>query len=186
MTKKKWKIVIAMLITLAYYLVFFTCKFIVFENISLNPSNYQLSENCIIVQGQATTGPEIRVVEGAGFLVSAVPYPHPENLNVNEIEMTGKSIFDSFLDYPDYYACDWLIFGEVTGTTDMYEICGSGTVPIFECSSVYPIMSLSDLLILEVILFAKFPLGLLGAFVLYVLPLVVMIVVVVPRKKHSE
>ena len=180
------KINVAIIITMLYYVVFFMCKFTVFEKIMLSPSIYQLNENCIIVHGQATTGPEIRVVKGSEFLASAILSPQPDDLNVNEIEMTGKSIFYSFLDYPDYYACDWLIYGEVTGTTDRYEECGSGTIPIFECDNAYPIMSLSSFLTLEVIMFTKFPLGLLAAISLYFLPFILMIVFRVHTKKSPK
>ena len=174
MGNSKTKIIVAILLTVAYYVIFFFCKFTLFKLVMLSPSNYRLSESCLIVHGQVTTGPEIRVVEGSEFLVNAIPSPHPGNLNVSELEMTGKRIESSFLDYPDYYACDWLIYGKVTGTTDMYEICGSGTIPIFECDELYPIMSLSQFLSLEIIMFSKFPIGLFGAIAVYLLPFIVM------------
>lgn len=185
MSAKAKKTIIICAISIAYYILFFTCKFTVFEYMRLNPTNYQISENYIIVHGQATTGPEIRVVEGAEFLLASTPLPYPDDLNVSEIEMTGMSIYKNLLDYPDYYACDWLVFGKVTGTTDMYEECGSGTIPVFEAEKVYPIMSLSDFLVLETVWFYKAPLGFILALLLYFWP-VAAILICINRKEKSH
>lgn len=179
------KILIVCAAALAYYAAFFTCKFTVFENLTLHPAHYQISENCIIVRGQAVTGPQIRVVEGSEFLLASVPAPHPEDLNANEIEMTGKSIYNSILDYPDYYACDWLIYGRAAGFTDQYAICGDGTIPVFETERVYPMMTLSDFLGLEIILGVNFPWGLALAGFLYFWPASAMLALF-PRRKKDE
>jgi hypothetical protein len=179
MTRNKIKIVSILLITLMYYVFFFDFKFVFSEGLRLRPLNYQLSENCIIVRGQAVTGPEVRVVEGAEFLASSLTSPQPENLNVNEIEMVGKSIYGTFLKYPDYYACDWLIYGEVIGTTDMYEIVESGTIPIFECNKLYPVVTLYQFSALELIMFDKFPIGLLVALLMRYLPFTLMILFII-------
>ena len=187
MTKRRKRIIFWALITVAYYTVFFVCMFTVLEEVMIFPSGYQISENCIIVHGQATTGPQIRVVEGSEYLALAIPLPHPEDLNVYELEMTGKSIYSRPLEYPDYYICDWLVYGEVIGTTDEYEECGSGTIPVFASTEVYPIMSLADFLTLETVLFAQFPLGLIVAILLYAAPFIGLLVVVLkPSKRLKE
>ena len=177
------RIVIVCTIAIVYYVAFFTCKFIVFENLTLSPAHYQISENCIIVHGQAVTGPEIRVVEGAEFLLASIPMPHPEDLNVSEIEMTGKTIFSGILDYPDYYACNWLIYGKLVGITDQYAICGDGTIPVFETEKVYPMMPLSDFFGLEIIMYTKFPWGLLMAGLLYLWPVAAILALFIRREK---
>jgi len=186
-TSKTKRVLITCAVAAIYYIAFFTIKLSVNQNlyydlsrervseISISPANYQISENCLIVRGQATTGPHIRVVEGAEFLTASVPIPHPDDLNVQEIEMTGASIYSSFLEYPDYFACDWLIYGKVTGTTDQYAICGSGTIPVFQTEKVQPIMTLAEFLTLEAVMFDRFPLGLIGACYLYFWPLWVMV-----------
>jgi len=176
LSPKARKTLLTSIVCIIYYIVLFTLKFTLLENLRLSPANYQISENCVIVHGQATTGPEIRVVEGANYLIAAVPLPHPDDLNVHEIEMTGESIYTNILAYPDYFVCNWLIYGKVVGTTDRYEICGSGTVPIFETEKVYPIMTIAEFITLEVIMFAKFPWGLIAALILYIMPAVVILV----------
>lgn len=184
MSLKSNKLKFMIIISIAYYIILFTCKFTVFKYFTLSPLDYQINEHCIIIHGQATTGPEIRVAEGEQALLSAIPFPHPDDLNVNEIEMTGKSIFDGILKYPEYYAYDWLIYGEITGTTDQYEICGSGTVPVFEAEKVYPIMPWSDFLKLENIIFIKFPVGIILAFLLYLWPVTAALIIIVKKEKQ--
>ena len=179
-------IAILCVVAIAYYAALFTCRFTLFENLTLAPAHYQVSETCIIVHGQAVTGPEIRVVEGAEFLLAAIPMPHPEDLNVSEIEMTGKTIYGDILVFPDYYACDWLIYGNVIGTTDQYAICGDGTVPVFEAEWVYPMMSLSDFFGLEIIMFAKFPWGLIMAGLFYLWPVAAILALFLGRKKAIQ
>jgi hypothetical protein len=185
---RKKRVVIVGVVAVVYYAALFIFRFTISQNFMLYPANYQLSENCIIVHGQAVTGPQIRVEKGAEFLLSSIPPPYPDDLNVDEIEMTGKSIYTDILGYPDYYACDWLVYGVVTGTTDQYAICGSGTVPVFEAEKVQPIMSLSQFLSLEVILFERLPFGLMTA-LLYLWPIAAFIVAVskktgLPRKQR--
>lgn len=184
MMKKSNKLKFMIIIIIVYYLGLFTCKFTVLNDFTLSPAAYQLSEQCIIVRGQAVTGPEIRVAEGGQFLLSSIPLPHPDDLNVSEIEMTGKSIYNNILDYPDYYACDWLIYGKVTGTTDKYKICGCGTVPVFEAEKIYPMITLSDFLKLEVIMFAKFPFGMILAYLLYLGPVTAVLIMILKRQKQ--
>jgi hypothetical protein len=185
-TSKIKKIAIVCTLAMVYYAAFFTCIFTVFENLTLSPAHYQISENCIIVHGQAVTGPEIRVVDGADFLLASIPMPHPEDLNVNEIEMTGKTIFNGIFDYPDYYVCNWLIYGKVIGLTDQYAICGDGTIPVFETERVYPMMPLSDFLGLEIIMFTKFPWGLLMAGLLYLWPVAAILAVFLRRNRRNK
>ena len=182
----KKRILIAVLILVLYY--FLICNLSVTvtekqERLMISPSNYTISENCIIVRGQATTGPELHVVEGADYLAAEIAQPHPGDLNTKEIEMLGKSIY-SILDYPDYYACDWLVFGRVVGTTDEYEICGSGTIPIFEANKVYPIMSIAEFFALETVMFAMFPLGLIFALLIYLAPVGIAVLLVFRKKTH--
>lgn len=179
------KIAIVSIIAVVYNTAFFTFKLTVSENIMLSPSRYRLSENCIIVHGQAVTGPEIRVVEGAEFLLASIPLPHSEDLNVNEIEMIGKTIYSGILDYPDYYACNWLIYGKVVGVTNQYAICGDGTIPVFKTERAYPIMPLSNFFNLEIIMFAKFPWGLIVAGLLYLWPIAVILILFFRRKKPA-
>jgi len=175
-------IIIICIVAIAYYIAFFTLRFTVFENFTLSPAKYEISESCIIVHGQATTGPDIGVVEGAEFIRAAIPLPHPDNLVTSEIIMTGKSIYE-FFDYPDYYACNWLVYGKVIGTT-CSELWG-GVYPVFESEKVYPIMPLSDFVRLEVIMFAKPPLGFLAGFVLYLWPIVVILVLLLTKKRRN-
>ena len=175
MASKIRNILIVCVVAAAYYIAFFTLKFTLLENLMLSPAAYEISEHCVIVRGQAVTGPLIGVVEGAKHLIAAVPSPHPEQLNVTELEMTGKSIYSDILGYPDYYACEWLVYGRVVGVTDIYVETGSGIIPVFEADRVYPIMSISEFLILEVILLAFPPWGLLAALALYLWPVVVII-----------
>ena len=73
MLSKTKGIIMVFVIAVAYYAAFFTFKFMVLENLTLSPAKYEISENCIIVRGQAVTGPQIRVVEGAKFLLAAIP-----------------------------------------------------------------------------------------------------------------
>lgn len=185
MTKMKTKIIIATLLTLLYYAFLLLCKFTVFDTFKLRPAQYQISENCLIVDGQVTTGPSIVVIKGSEYLAKAVPSPHPDDLNVGELEMTGKTIYSSFLKYPDYYASEWLVYGEVVGTTDMYTICGSGTIPVFECKELYPIMSLPQFFTLETVMFSRFPFRLLG-FIVYFMPFFVMGIYATIRKTRKR
>jgi len=186
-SKSKFKAVfIVCMIAIVYYAAFFTLRSTVFENYTLSPAKYQVSEHCIVVHGQAVTGPQIRVVEGADFLLASIPLPHPDDLNATEIEMTGKSIYNDLLSYPDYYACNWLIYGQVVGTTDRYIETGSGIVPVFEAEKVYPIMPLSDFFTLEVILFVKPPLGLLAALLLFLWPVVVIPILLLRKSKNGR
>jgi hypothetical protein len=182
---KAKRIVMICVVAVVYYVAFFACKFTVLENFMLSPAKYQISENCIIVHGQAVTGPDIRVVKGAEFLSASIPLPHPDDLNVSELKMKGKSIYNSILEYPDFYACNWLIYGKVVGTTDEFAVCGSGTIPIFETEEVYPMMSPAVFLALEVILFVKFPWGLIAVCLLYTWPIVVLLVLLLRTKRKS-
>jgi len=177
------KIAIVCVIAVVYYAAFFAARFTVSENILLSPAHYQINENCIIVHGQRVTGPEIRVVEGMEFLLASIPAPHPEDLNVSEIEMTGKTIHSGIFDYPDYYACNWLIYGKVVGVTDQYAICGSGTIPVFETDRAHPMMSLSDFLGLKIIMAANFPWGLMMAGLLYLWPAAAILAMFLKRGK---
>ncbi len=170
MSLKTKKMIIIFII---YYGFLFTAKSTIFNKIMLGPSDFQLSENCIIVEGQVITGPEFRVVKGAEFLANMIPTPHPENLNLNEIELTGKSIYNDIFVYPEYYQYDWVIYGKVIGTTDMYEECGSGTIPIFECTKLFPVITLSEFLKLEILLFAIPPFGFLLALLIYLCPIII-------------
>lgn len=183
---KRKRIIIACAVTGIYYLLLFAFRFTLSKSILLSPADYQISENCIVVRGQVTTGPEYCVIEGVEYLSAAVPVPGPDNLNASEIEITGESIYDGILEYPDYYACNWLVYGQVVGTTDRYEICGSGSVPVFEAEKVYPMMSVSEFLSLEIILFAKFPIGLILAACLYVFPIGAGLLVVIAEIKRAR
>jgi len=181
MSSKVRIIVIVCIVAAAYYIAFFTLKFTLLENLMLSPVAYEISEYCVIVRGQAVTGPLIGVREGAECLSKAISLPHPENLNTTELEMTGKSIYSDILGYPDYYACDWLVYGKVTGVTDIFIETGSGIIPVFEADRVYPIMSISEFLSLEVIMFAFPPWGLLAALALYLWPVVVIILLLLKK-----
>ena len=182
MLAKTKAIIIICIVAIAYYIAFFTLKFTVFENFMLSPAKYEISESCIIVHGQATTGPDIWVVEGVEFIRAAIPLPHPDNSVISEIIMTGKSIYEYF-DYPFYYYCNWLVYGKVIGTT-CSELWG-GVYPVFESEKVYPIMPLSDFVRLEVIMFTKPPLGFLVGFVLYLWPVVIILVLLLTKKRRN-
>lgn len=186
MSHSSKKLIFVIIVAVLYYIVFFTFRFTVVENGTLMPRNYQISETCIVVRGQAVTGPEIRVQEGGAFLATQIPLPHPSDFNVAELEMTGKFIFDNVLAYPDYYACDWLVYGKVTGTTDDYAVCGSGTIPVFEAEKIYPLLPLSDYLLLEARLYSKFPLGFLVAGLFYLWPVAEILVVLLKNKSKRR
>ena len=185
MSSKTKRVLIMSIISVAYYIAFFTFRFIISEHIILYPANYRLSERCIIVHGQATTGPDIRVVQGAEYLLASIPLPHPEDLNVTEIKMTGKSIYNGILDYPDYYACDWLVYGAVVGTTDEYAICDSGTIPVFEAEKVYPLMSLSVFINSDMVLFLHFPVVFILSLFLHSWPFAAILIMLLKKKKQS-
>ena len=103
---------------------------------------------------------------------------------MHEIEISGASIRDHVFDYPNYYFCNWLVYGSVVGTTDQYKECDSGSIPVFACEKLYPMVSLSALLTFDILL-TKFPLGLILTLLLTLWP-VGMILIVCRRKNESS
>ena len=183
---KRKNIIILGLIALSviYYVLFFTMKLIITDNLLLKPALYKINENCIIVQGQAVTGPVIKVVKGEEYLLeSVVQKGYQKDINVTEIEMTGKSIFNDILEYPDYYVCDWLIYGRVIETTDMYDVTGSGTIPIFETERIYPIVTLPVFFTLEMNMLPIHAETYSTAILLFIWPIVVLIITIQTNNK---
>jgi hypothetical protein len=141
----KKKIIVTTLAVL-YYLAIIFYPFVLLGDHTIKPVVYPLSANCLIIKGQRITGPEIRIIRGSGFLKEAIVSPYPKDLNINEIELTGHSIYE-ILGYPDCYCYSFLVKGHVTGLTEKYKEADCGTIPVFEAYEVYPIMSLSGYLI---------------------------------------
>lgn len=174
------------LIVAAYYGILLVLITLVSPHILLYPAQYRISESCCIVKGVATTGPSVRVIEGSEFLSDAVPVPHPEDLNTGAIELTGRSIFQHILEYPDYYYCNWLIFGRVTRTTERYKECGDGTIPVFEVEKRYPMIRLYDLVRTGIILGLKFPLGLILSLIVLIWPVFMLLIAVICKRRRNQ
>jgi hypothetical protein len=103
------------------------------------------SSTRLFVGIERTTGPSYYVLRGADELKEAIPSPHPEDLNTNEIELTGKSLHE-WTEYPVNIDTSfrYVITGEYIGLTDDYQITGSGTIPVFRVDTITPVGPIAD------------------------------------------
>ena len=174
--RKRKLIWVLLVISVLYYIFLFVFQTEISKHILLYPEDYQINEHCIVIRFQRTTGPSFYVAEGSDYLKKEVSAP-PRDLNVSEVEITGTSVFDHFFfNYPDYFPPEWLVYGKVVGITDQYQICYSGTIPIFECERLYPKATLSEPLN-DGIIFFKFPLGLILTTIIFLWPVVIIMIV---------
>lgn|GEM_PF-6651574 len=122
-----------MLFCTALWLVLLICLFsIPFPFVS---GHY--SPTCILVTEQVN-GPNARVLKGAKELRNAIPVPHPEDLNTDEIEMVGNSIYESLKD-AFYFRFSYVITGKYIELTTRYQNAGFGTIPVFQVDTVTPV-----------------------------------------------
>jgi len=92
----------------------------------------------IMIRYQRTTGPFFYVIYGTDKLAKAVSMPYPDDLNVTEVEITGKQIKE-LQKYPELRYDTFIVVGTITGLTDKYQICGDGTIPVFHVEQYKPV-----------------------------------------------
>jgi len=131
MKHKKYKLSIAGFSVL--WLILLTILFIPMTFPSVD-GHY--SDTRLLVTRRSAYG--FHVLEGADELRAAIPLPHPEDLNTNDIIMTGKSIYD-WTEYPHYYQFDYVITGRYMELTTQYQEATFGTIPVFQADTVTPV-----------------------------------------------
>ncbi len=81
-----------------------------------------------------TTGPSFYLKEDEPVLKKVISDKYPgTEINTSELQITNNDPY-GLVDYPPDLGHEITVYGEVVGLTDMYKICGSGVIPVFEVS----------------------------------------------------